>query len=595
MKRMRLTKLVLSGQGKKDAVLEFKEGLNVISGDSDTGKTYAFQCLNYILGAEKMPKVINEADGYEQISLEFEIDGFCYRLERVIGANKIIAIYDNEIRELSYKHDATNTNNISRFLLSLLLEHEKNIYVKKNSKNEKRTLSFRDVVHLCMIDETDIIGETSVFQTVQYTNRTVKSSIFKYMVTGVDDEKDSLEDDSEQENIRRSGVVQFLEKKKDALVKEIAQIEADENYQLYVNSSTVSEIIEKIKDIRALITEYNLEISRNNTNIREIKQNCYEDEILLSEFEQLSIHYQEEIKRNGMISTHTEFLAQLPGLGCPICNQTFNMSVITPENEEVLYKYFIEHNLMIHKKIEELELAQKDITERLETNRTLILKLEENNAELLEMIEEQQKILETMNGNISMIRQLDAIRKSLDIYRSELTSIEQDIIAYSEKVKKTVGKAVNQDSSLYNGYCERVEDVLKTWGLTANNGVCFDSDNLDLYIDNKPRASWGKGYRAFIMSAMVIGLMRYCCESELLHPGFVIIDSPLVSLKERKKGTDGQWVDDYMEKRMIEDIFKNDSVQQVIIFENKDLKYDLNYNYIEFRHEGDKRKGFVSI
>ena len=94
---------------------------------------------------------------------------------------------------------------------------------------------------------------------------------------------------------------------------------------------------------------------------------------------------------------------------------------------------------------------------------------------------------------------------------------------------------------------------------------------------------------------MVIGLMRYCCENELLHPGFVIIDSPLVSLKERKKGADGQWVDDYMEKRMIEDIFKNDSVQQVIIFENKDLKYDLDYNYIEFRHEGDKRKGFVPI
>lgn len=592
---MRLTRLVLSGQGKKDAVLEFKEGLNVISGDSDTGKTYAFQCLNYILGAEKTPKVINEADGYEQISLEFEIEGSCYRLERAIGANKIIAICENEIRELSYKHDATNTNNISRFLLSLLLEHEMNIYVKKNSKNEKRTLSFRDVVHLCMIDETDIIGETSVFQTVQYTNRTVKSSIFKYMVTGVDDEKDSPEDDSEQENIRRAGVVQFLEKKRDALVKEIAQIETDENYQLYVNSSTVSEIIERIKDIRALITKYNLEISRNNTNIREIKQNCYEDEILLSEFEQLSIHYQEEIKRNGMISTHTEFLAQLPGLGCPICNQTFNMSVITPENEEVLYKYFMEYDLMIHKKIEELELAQKDITERLETNRTLIRKLEENNCELLEMIEEQQKILETMSGNISMIRQLDAIRKSLDIYRSELTSIERDIIAYSEKVKKTTGKAVNQDSSLYDGYCQRVEDVLKKWGLSADNGVHFDSDNLDLYIDSKPRASWGKGYRAFIMSAMVIGLMRYCCESELLHPGFVIIDSPLVSLKERKKGADGQWVDDYMEKRMIEDILMNDSVQQVIIFENKDLKYDLDYNYIEFRHEGDKRKGFVPI
>ena len=60
MKRMTLKKLELFGTGKKDAVLLFHKGLNVITGDSDTGKTYAFQCLNYMLGAEKKPKSIKE-------------------------------------------------------------------------------------------------------------------------------------------------------------------------------------------------------------------------------------------------------------------------------------------------------------------------------------------------------------------------------------------------------------------------------------------------------------------------------------------------------------------------------------------------------
>ena len=76
---------------------------------------------------------------------------------------------------------------------------------------------------------------------------------------------------------------------------------------------------------------------------------------------------------------------------------------------------------------------------------------------LLKKIEEQQKILETMSGNISMVRQLDAIQKSLDIYRNELASIQRDIIAYSEKVKKVVGKVDSQDSSLYDEYCQLVE------------------------------------------------------------------------------------------------------------------------------------------
>ena len=72
MNRMILKKLIVSGVGKKDAILEFREGLNVITGDSDTGKTYAFQCLNYILGGEKEPKAIPEAKDYEKISLGFK-------------------------------------------------------------------------------------------------------------------------------------------------------------------------------------------------------------------------------------------------------------------------------------------------------------------------------------------------------------------------------------------------------------------------------------------------------------------------------------------------------------------------------------------
>ena len=64
MKRMILHKLTLSGDGKKNATITFNKGLNVISGDSDTGKTYAFQCIDYMLGKENPPKEIIEAKGY---------------------------------------------------------------------------------------------------------------------------------------------------------------------------------------------------------------------------------------------------------------------------------------------------------------------------------------------------------------------------------------------------------------------------------------------------------------------------------------------------------------------------------------------------
>ena len=97
------------------------------------------------------------------------------------------------------------------------------------------------------------------------------------------------------------------------------------------------------------------------------------------------------------------------------------------------------------------------------------------------------------------------------------------------------------------------------------------------------------------MSAMVITLMRYCCKNSKPHPGFVVIDSPLVSLKERKKDPKGEWISDYMEKKMIENILGEDVLSQIILFENKDLNYGQQPNYIEFNHDGDGRKGFIPM
>lgn len=44
---------------------------------------------------------------------------------------------------------------------------------------------------------------------------------------------------------------------------------------------------------------------------------------------------------------------------------------------------------------------------------------------------------------------------------------------------------------------------------------------------------------------------------------------------------------------MVEDILKEDCLHQVIIFENKDIKYGYQYNYVEFNHEGNAHRGFI--
>lgn len=68
----KINKLIMVGKGKKDASLEFGSGLNVISGPSDTGKTFIFQSLDYVFGGRNKPKEIEEAKGYEEVYVEIE-------------------------------------------------------------------------------------------------------------------------------------------------------------------------------------------------------------------------------------------------------------------------------------------------------------------------------------------------------------------------------------------------------------------------------------------------------------------------------------------------------------------------------------------
>ena len=61
------------------------------------------------------------------------------------------------------------------------------------------------------------------------------------------------------------------------------------------------------------------------------------------------------------------------------------------------------------------------------------------------------------------------------------------------------------------------------------NRVFFDESKRDVQIAGKDRGSTGKGLRAITHAAVKIGLMEFCRERNLPHPGFVVLDSPLLA------------------------------------------------------------------
>jgi hypothetical protein len=49
--------------------------------------------------------------------------------------------------------------------------------------------------------------------------------------------------------------------------------------------------------------------------------------------------------------------------------------------------------------------------------------------------------------------------------------------------------------------------------------------------DDQYRSAHGKGVRAILHAAFTIGLAQYCFDRDIAHPGFVVLDSPLVTYR----------------------------------------------------------------
>ena len=86
-----LSRLVLRGVDVADATLEFTMGLNVISGPSNTGKSFAFWCIDYLLGAKTIKKSVAEVAPYHEGLLEIRAtDGSFFTVRRDLdGATKL--------------------------------------------------------------------------------------------------------------------------------------------------------------------------------------------------------------------------------------------------------------------------------------------------------------------------------------------------------------------------------------------------------------------------------------------------------------------------------------------------------------------------
>ena len=126
-------------------------------------------------------------------------------------------------------------------------------------------------------------------------------------------------------------------------------------------------------------------------------------------------------------------------------------------------------------------------------------------------------------------------------------------------------------------------------------GSRFDEDMCDVVVNGSEKLSQGQGFRAFLNSVMALAVQEMLNEFNMHMPHLLVMDSPILSLKEREEDKGTEITSDSMRGGLFQYMIEHEKNRQTIILENEIPTLDYSTaNIIHFtRKIGDGRFGLI--
>lgn len=573
--------LVYLGVHKPTVKVEFQKGLNVIYGASDTGKTFILQSLDFMLGAKKL-RSIPESKGYTDILLGIEFSsGEVFTLNRKISGGHFF-VYEGLHTEISSdikgdkldkQHKEGSLNTLSTFLLDKINLSNKKL--RKNLKGEAISLSFRGLSHLTIIDEQMIQKEISPIFSGIPMSKTPEISLFNLLLTGIDNSYLEKKPKKEKSKSIDKAKIQLLDELLEELFKNFDG-EVPKEIDLKNQLEKLNETIKKLKqNVIIKEGEFNTRANLlNNLKLKKIETEERNSEIsdLINRFELLKKHYISDLSRLEALSEASMFITSFDDVDCPLCGGEHAKKSNNKSDELYLniHKASCAEYLKINNLKDDLDKAITALaSESVEINEYIyvvdkeILKIEEelnlNNLIKVETMEEYSQALSikvSLNESLYLLNQIHTLNQKKIKMSEKYVEEEPSDLELIQEIDKT------------DQFAKKVKSILRDWGVIDSENVTYDDNLNDLNIGDKPRESRGKGMRSITHAAFTVGLLEYCKDQELPHPGFIILDSPLLAYREPDSDNEAL-VSNGVDEKFYE-YLKNLSDRQVIIIENND-------------------------
>ena len=183
-----------------------------------------------------------------------------------------------------------------------------------------------------------------------------------------------------------------------------------------------------------------------------------------------------------------------------------------------------------------------------------------------QQLDETLSVRDKVREGLALIEQ----RQSLQKRRAEL--------AAQKPASKSDKPNLSLPSNVAHEFAQTVSTVLEEWQFPGQRHVSFDETTFDLVIDGKHRRDNGKGVRAITHAAFKVALLLFCRDRKFPHPGFVLLDTPLLTYRDPIHSKQGPLAADEaalgntsLKDFFFEHLSKNGDTCQFLVVENVDL------------------------
>ncbi|MGI2192178.1 hypothetical protein ACRN9V_12105 [Shewanella baltica] len=562
---IQVKKLILVGV-RKNYITKFHSGVNIIYGDSDTGKSSILEFINYLLGSSSIEVGDEIATSVKHAALEIDINGKPKTIVREIyDNNAYVNVYPCTFDETSNFHPDIycpnfNSNNapdgfFSDFLLDSL--NYPKVKIKKaptQASSDMQRLGFRSLFKYCYLNQDDV-GSKSFLDLGNWAKATINREVFKYIFNVLDSNITEMQ----QEIGLKTKTIQLTKSK----LKTVSEFLRDTNCisldDIDFKLATIEDMSEhlsgELSKLNSQMVASNENYAKLNSifkelslNERSMKSQIQSTGQLIDKYSRLKNDYGNDINkikstlvaqdRIGDVSLMNKLTT--PSSPCPVCEQD-----IKPSMEET--HYLISPKDMLNQELASLKNRRRDIASLIESSihksQTLqraLIPVQEDISKIRTMIDTEsiEMITPYLTQRDSLIKELTSLSKEKEAQKTSLKMRNQQVkiqefldnqikllgeleekLALLQACTPSMDLILNDLGDFLNTYLEHVN-------INKRTGISISPKSYAPVIRGKDYYSiTSGGLRTICSIGYMLSILDYSYTHEMNHPKLLLIDT----------------------------------------------------------------------